>query len=110
MWNRLCRVVVDPPSCLVTDVIKSCKAMVSLLPGSCSESLGHLLNGLLRFWSHGAAVLAGALLLRDSRVWKALPFNVKNGKDRCNLGLILFLLLFLSSLRNSLAAAFPLSI
>ena len=110
MWNCLCRLFVDPTSCLVTDVIKSSKEMVSLLPGSCSEKLGHLLNGLLRFWSRGAAVLAGALLLCNSHVWKAFPFHVKNGKDRCNLGLILFLYFFLSSLRGSLAAAFPHSI
>lgn len=84
--------------------------MVSLLPGSCSENSGHLLHGLWRFWSHGAAVLAGAPLLCNSRVWKALPFNVKNGKDRCNLGLILFLYFSLSSLRSSLAAAFPHSV
>lgn len=50
MWNCLRWLFADPPSCLVADVIKSIKEMVSLLPGSCSENLGHLLNGLLRFW------------------------------------------------------------
>lgn len=110
IWNCLCWLFVDPPSCLVTDVIKSSKEMVSLLPGSCSKNLGHLLNGLLRFWSHGAAVLAGALLMSNSHVWKALPFNVKNGKDRCNLGLIFFLYFILSSLRSPLVAAFPHSV
>lgn len=93
-WNCLQGLFVDLPSCLVTDVIESSKETVSLLPGSCSENLGHLLNGLLRFWSHGAAVLAGALLLCNSHVWKGLPLNVQNGKDRCNLGLILFLYFF----------------
>lgn len=42
--------VVCRPSCLVTDVIKASEEMVSLLPGSCREDLGHLLDGLLRFW------------------------------------------------------------
>lgn len=112
MWNCLCQFFVDPPFCLVTDVNKPRKEMVSLLPGSCSENLGHLLNGLLRFWSHGAAALAGALLLCNSRVWKALPFNAKNGKDRCSLGLVLIPLISqelscccrLSSLRLSTRA------
>lgn len=55
----------------------------------------------------GGTALAGALVLCNSHVWKALPFNVENGKDRCDLSLILFLLFFLSSPRSSLAAAVP---
>lgn len=101
---------VDPPFCLVTEVKRSRKKRVSLLPGSSSKNPGHLLHGLACAWLHGAVAVAGVLVLHNSCMWKTLPFNVKNGKDRCGLCLMLFSCLLLSSRSSSPAATFPHSV